>query len=128
MDRYFGMSGFASPVTDVINGVEFRYDLYHVESKKLIKVFTNLNKKELSHYGGVEDSRDVAFIVEACNFDDSCLDCKFDDISAKVLKTALKFDALIFFNGELWECQDDGEWLPMLPLEREKCIDALLNI
>ena len=117
------------PVTDVIGGVTYSYDLYHPETEKLVKVIGELDVDEICRYAEASATRDVRFILDANRLsgsDDE--DLSFEKIDEVVFDVAEELDAVIFLNGEIWELDSEKKWVLSIPVERLKCLDAIFEL
>jgi hypothetical protein len=116
LDRHLGMTGFAFPVADTRDGIEYEFDLHHMESKNPVKVFYNATLFEIFEYHPLHKDEDIIFIVDASEEQTDAPDDEWpnaNDLSDEVLALAFRFNALIYFNDKIWawkesESENDG--------------------
>ena len=131
LDRYLGIRGLVSPVTDTNSGLS--YDFYHPASGRLIKVFKALSSKHLAEYEQSRPTADPLYIVDGIALEDSecpgCGEMHANFASEDLADALLVFDVLVYADDLLWQFDDEEEeWEPMIPVERSRCMGALLDL
>ena len=136
LDRYLEMRGLVSPVIDKQSDYVYTYDFLHVESGTVVKIFKQLDDREMSRYSNRADDRVTCFILDATYFcgdlSDYVVGAAINNVVPEALEAAANLRAYIFFEGVLWELSEqpegEWEWKQVIPVERNLCMRTLLEL
>jgi len=127
IDRYLGIRGLISPITDEDAGLD--YDFFHPDTGRVIKILQSIDQDTIMRY---EKGRreNAIFIVDALALEhvecDECTRLHPDVESEELSALALALNAYLYVEDELFEFAAlEREWDLVLPVERMKCIDIL---
>ena len=135
LDRYFGIRGLISPVTDHRHGVDYTFDFYHPQSGTLIKFITEPTAEQIDRDAEILTDDDVMVIIDAShqavgicfNCDEPCL----NTVPAEIPELAETIGAYVYFDDCLWQMDDPDDhqsWERMIPWERERCMRAIWHL
>lgn len=130
LDRYLGIRGLISPVTDEDTGLAC--DFFCPSTGTVIKIFKSLDEGTIFRYEQGRRERSI-FIVDAHALETTeCDECgdKHPNWESEVLRTAATIlDAYLYLDDELFSFNpEECEWEPIIPVERRRCIEALYNM
>ena len=129
LDRHLGLRGLIFPVEDKENNIS--YDFMHAETGQLIKVFKKLHQDEFVKYELSRPDDSPLFIVDELALERSACECCDEDIvclkSEELMDARTVFDVMLYLDDQLWQfCDATQTWEPIMPVERERCIEALV--
>src|SRR4051794_10963757 len=105
LDRQIGLRGFIPAVTDAVGNLT--YDFYHAKSGRFVKVFNDLDAKEMARYEEFRPDPAPIYIVDGDQ----------RPFSSRQLSDAImRFHVLLFKDETLWEWEDD-KWTRIPSME-----------
>jgi hypothetical protein len=133
LDRFYGIRGLLSPVSETIDGVHYDFDFYHPESEMLIKFFSKFDEEAFRKYSAYAETHEVRIIIDAEEVEiathpgcgHKCIHALPEELTVE----AMLSDASLYFNDHIWELFDHEDndglsiWVPLLPIEIEMLDD-----
>lgn len=115
LDRQIGIRGFIPAVTDAVGNLD--YDLYHTKTGRFVKIFNDLDAKEMTRYEEFRPDPTPIYIVDG----------NHRPFSSRQLSDAImRFHVLLFKEEALWEWDGD-KWTKIPSIEMQRCLCALYN-